>query len=278
MKTRQIKIGSLPEKTNNAIKEAVSPYCVCLAPMFVGERGEEPLFIASGTLIQVQNIQGILTAQHVVTNELFKKSTHLGILLKDEYIQKLPRKRFVVRSVANPVSESKGPDLAIILFSAEDAGWPKAFKRFYNIDKYRDDVLQHPLDEALGAWAVCGCPAEAVNMEENSNSMKRTICVEAHVDLSGLENTWEEETYDYADVSVRYDDQNNIPTSFEGLSGGGLWQVPLSEEADGSISVGAPILSGVAFYQTAVDNDCRSIRCHFRKSIYRSVYDTLTSQ
>ena len=43
----------------------------------------------------------------------------------------------------------------------------------------------------------------------------------------------------------------------------------------GALAANELILSGVAFYESAVMNNKRSIKCHGRQSIYKSAVDAL---
>lgn len=72
-----------------------------------------------------------------------------------------------------------------------------------------------------------------------------------------------------------YEEKSELPISFGGISGGGVWQVPLLKTKEGEIQAKEPIFSGVAFYQTAIVDKKRTIRCHGRRSVYESVYKAL---
>ena len=73
-------------------------------------------------------------------------------------------------------------------------------------------------------------------------------------------------------MSIEYESHNqDLPTSFGGVSGGGVWQVPLIRDRQGDLEADDYILSGVAFYQTKLDGNHRLIRCHGRKTVYEKV-------
>src|SRR5688572_22117333 len=72
--------------------------------------------------------------------------------------------------------------------------------------------------------------------------------------------------------------ERNFPRNCKGMSGGGMWLVPLSIDANGdpkSIRHEAPILAGISFYQSEIENGERVIAGHGYDSIYSRVRQTL---
>ena len=70
----------------------------------------------------------------------------------------------------------------------------------------------------------------------------------------------------------------NFPKNCEGMSGGGMWLVPLSIDPSGdpkTIRHEAPLLAGVSFYQSEITNGQRIITGHGYDSIYSRVRQTL---
>jgi hypothetical protein len=78
-------------------------------------------------------------------------------------------------------------------------------------------------------------------------------------------------TFDYLDIRIDYGDRTDLPTSFGGMSGGGLWQVLCRKTSTGVIDPEDYILSGVTFFQIAIEGRVRSLRCHGRKTIHERV-------
>jgi hypothetical protein len=77
---------------------------------------------------------------------------------------------------------------------------------------------------------------------------------------------------------VSADGRAASPEYFNGMSGGGLWQVPLTKsESSGDIGYVTPILSGVVFYQVATTSTECGLRCHGPASLYGAVYDAIKS-
>ena len=65
-----------------------------------------------------------------------------------------------------------------------------------------------------------------------------------------------------------------VPSSFGGVSGGGLWEVGLSMEKSRAISWdGRRRFRGVVFWQSAISDGRRVIRCHGPQSIFEKVWE-----
>jgi hypothetical protein len=86
--------------------------------------------------------------------------------------------------------------------------------------------------------------------------------------LSAIEKRHWRGTYDYYDAAVREISSGEVPGSFGGVSGGGLWHIHLRpSQSTGKFSWDRSLI-GLAFYQSPVRRDCRFIRCHGRRSLY----------
>ena len=79
--------------------------------------------------------------------------------------------------------------------------------------------------------------------------------------------------WDYIQSKCLYCDENDLPQSFGGTSGGGIWSVQVLKIKDaGKLIIGKRALVGVSFYQTAIENGVRYVRGHFIKSIYDAAW------
>lgn len=94
--------------------------------------------------------------------------------------------------------------------------------------------------------------------------------------FGGIRDTYTVGEYDYCDFDVKHGSSPIIPESFGGVSGAGLWQIPLRKLSDQTIEPIEYILSGVVFYQTDRMGLSRSLRCHGRNSIYDAAYKSIT--
>ena len=72
--------------------------------------------------------------------------------------------------------------------------------------------------------------------------------------------------------------EGNFPKNCEGMSGGGIWLVPLSIDPNRdpkTIRHESPILAGVSFYQSEIEDGERVITGHGYDSIYSRVRQAL---
>lgn len=74
--------------------------------------------------------------------------------------------------------------------------------------------------------------------------------------------------YDYFDFPVSFRGRSFAPKSFGGMSGGGLWQIPLIRDTKGQIKHKKPLLSGIVFYQEPTTDRFCGVKCHGRLSVY----------
>jgi hypothetical protein len=120
-------------------------------------------------------------------------------------------------------------------------------KTFYNLDLRRDQMLSAPLDLHDGFWFVNGFIDEKTVEEKGRSGYERIKCFYNLSGAGGPEKEILVGEHDYFAFPVDYDGGSIAPSSFGGMSGGGLWQVPLTRDADGQINHQAPLLSGVVF-------------------------------
>src|SRR5262249_19131972 len=138
--------------------------------------------------------------------------------------------------IARGVAESAGPDLAVIILPSANLGQIKALKSFYNLGLRRDRVLSTPLENDMGVWFFCGAPDE-LTVEDSPTQEFGRVKVFWGLGIPGRvsQGYWAGE-YDYFEFEVRYGEKSELPTSFKGVSGGGLWQVPLLRAPDGDLT------------------------------------------
>jgi len=126
-----------------------------------------------------------------------------------------------------------------------------------------------------GIWIIFGCPSKYQSIESSKSCFEHTFVPGGLMGMFAKPRFLARKTYDYFDVPAFYEGDNDLPETFAGVSGGGLWFVPLSKSTSKpeTIQVHHPTLMGVAFYQTGVEDSCRVIRCHGAKSIYTKMQD-----
>ena len=107
------------------------------------------------------------------------------------------------------------------------------------------------------------------------DGIEETCRFENIIGLSNAEFESVNAEYDIYKLIASYDSESESPSDFGGVSGGGLWQIILRKSANGEINCDYPFLSGVAYRQTSLQKNERSILCHGRKTIYELVYSAI---
>jgi len=277
MKKKFVKITDIPQSVLDSIVRELLWYSAGLVKFQRKEHYEEANLIGSGTFIKVDEVYGILTANHVAG--ALRGAIHLGLVISlEEHRYLLEMEHLHIMDIAKPSEPSEGPDLSFIRIPNTYLGTLRAKKSFYNLSYHREKVLQNPLNYSFGLWMLLGFPEELTRTEESRRSPSVSKRLHMLGGATGIERAYVHGDYDYLEVSCHFREDEELPKSFGGFSGGGLWQVPLIERERGNIEIQEVILSGVIFYQTMVENNRCNIRCHGRRSIYEKVYKFITRE
>jgi hypothetical protein len=174
--------------------------------------------------------------------------------------------------------DSEGPDLGAIILDPSIAGTIAAKKTFYNLELRRKQMLLQPPHLRDGFWFVNGFIHEKTIEEPGREGYER---VKRFYNLSGAggpEEPISKGNHDYFAFPVSHGGRSVAPNSFEGMSGGGLWQVPLMRNDQGEIVHKPPLLSGVVFYQVPTTNTDYGVKCHGRQSVYKVAYKAIKNK
>jgi hypothetical protein len=231
------------------------------------DKKEIAQLVGSGTFVVSGNTFAVLTAGHVVEN--LKKPFSLGLSVQEsEHKYLIDSELLTPRVIARGKDDSAGPDLGIIILPDVAIGWIKASRSFYDLDAGLEYLRNGSCDADIYAAALCGVP-DVLKRDQPSERGYTGVRLYTQLCLFGsVGNTYVVDDFDYCDAEINYDSSNTLPESFEGVSGGGLWFVPLREKGRNIIETEKPILHGVAFYQTQRQGSLRAIRCQGPMSIY----------
>lgn len=270
----QKQLGEMPPEFLEANIQPILQFCVTLL--------HASSLAGSGTLVQCGEKHGILTAHHVVHKGeypfdfRYASDDFIGLLFEDKPHEfGLPLKYLVCHDIGIPVSDNEGPDLVFLeIPPSEKLGTLKAKKSFFNLTANSEKRLVFCEDDERGFWATSYSVEFRSSVEKMQDGLP-ALKVPTWVGYTGIEKRYVVGEFDYVEVGISYTPENDMPPSFGGASGGGLWKLPLSgvERDDGEIDLkaGNPVFAGVLFYQTNREENCRSIRCHGPKSIYQVV-------
>jgi len=273
-------ISDLPKDLIRDISAKIHLYSTGLIKVTKDEKGKENAkLLGSGTLVQIEDTRGILTAQHVT--QLISQDCSLGLTTHPDGIEhknQIKSLHLNVVEIARPRKASEGPDLSFIGLPPVEANRIATTKVFYNLSKRRLALLSAPPDPNRGVWFIWGIPDEKTTNENSDRGFDSLRVFHVICGAGGVNRTYSIIDHDYFEMNVSYARVSDVPMSFGGVSGGGLWQVPLFQRQTGDIVSEDVLFSGVAFYQTEIKDSIRSIVCHGRKSIYQVAYELIVQK
>jgi len=267
-----INITDIPSEFFESAARRIINYLIGIVKIIETEGKEDVVLMGSGTLVDINGVFGIITAQHVM--DALQSDGNLGFIISEKLHRPLIEAQALVHTrIAKGNNPSIGPDLGFIKLPNTSIGLLKALKSFYNVSKSRERILHEPPDNDLGFWCLSGIPDEKTLTEGPSRGFETVKRFLEYCPFGRTSNYHILGEFDYFDFDVSYNEKTQPPISFGGVSGGGLWQVLIGQDEKGRVILKESILSGVAFYESPLVNDKRAIKCHGRRSIYKQAYD-----
>lgn len=221
--------------------------------VFRWPRNADPVYMGSATFVLAGGQRCLLTAEHVWEGLRYSDRVTLNLQGKGPSVT-IETQMLSCRYASERLVSEWGPDLALLELPIIEANTIERSKVFYSLDRRKSEALaSSPLYNA-GEWALIGAPGEFCSVEEKR--AKLDVCLL----VSNLRAKHEHGGFDYVDISLDTKGEPELPNSYGGLSGSGLWQ----------LQGGSASLEGVAFYQS-IEASKQYVRCHARKSIYLHV-------
>lgn len=275
MDTEIVRVADLPTSFVDSVCDHICQYTVGMGEINRDSNGDHSQLIGTGTLVILNGLHCILTADHVVSDTALRNADQLELLTSfSGKIQRytLDRHCLAIHTIARGRDDSEGPDIGLIVLPQTHIAHLKSEKVFFNIDKRRKRFTDAFIGKEMGVWFTCGI------LEETETDMEPTAgfgAVKGYQVLcgrSGVSKEYTQSGFDYLEMTVDYETGGpDLPPSFGGCSGGGVWQVLLRKNGQGLIMAEEYLLSGVVFYQTGAENKRRILRCHARQTIYMRV-------
>jgi len=261
------------------IAERLRPYSTVLLKLFVDQERRRRLeLVGSGTYVSIGNTYGILTAHHSAATLTGQYALGLSVGREhEEHNFTVRPDSITITPIAVPITDEFGPDLAFITLADWDKiSRIKASKSFLPLLRDREKMLNDPPPIENSLWYVCGAPYEKLRRDTSEAGFPdgtlefMDLCL-----VGGVDRIIDRGDYDYVETDI-VDPSGDIPTNFEGMSGGALWQVPVAPAEGVPFAPIDHYLTGVIFYQGVSESGTRFLRCHGRKSIYQHVINAIT--
>ncbi len=276
MKTKDVNLNDVPRSVDSEIAKALMHYSVAVCRV----RGnDENTFraLGSGTFVVRDGMHGILTAHHCLHK--CNPEIRIGRAGKDTLLLFVTRSRSVIldpedtreHPLAIPQSDESGPDLTFVeILPGPKLDWLNGIVSFWNLDqKHRSLAVEIASNGTYIATAGFPQVDYQTRIAESAihHKAKHTVFVGA----LGDGDVSQQGKWDY--IKSRCDRvSEEVPKTFKGVSGGGMWEVRLQVTKDDQWDVRACCLVGVAFYEAISDNS-RDLRGNFIKTIYESAWD-----
>ena len=266
--------GDLPQSFEDEVGRSLADYTVAFIRPETADG--DPDLLGTGVLVQVEGERAILTAHHVL--ELAERESQTGrlalLLAPTNHPHSVDKGGLDFLRIARGVRDAEGPDLGAAILAAPIASSIAAIKSFYDLTRHRQHALDAPPAIDDGVWVANGFLDERSRTVEVSGDRR----VKGFYNFSafgGPEAPLVVGEYDYYDYLVSAESRAGAPTSWGGMSGGGIWQVPL-KRVDGDVTpAGLGLLSGILFYQHPTTPTQCGVRGHGRESIFRVAYDRI---
>ncbi len=248
-------------------------YSVPILVVLPEKEGPRLRLIGSGTFVEVEGTHYILTAAHVWHQT--KDAEQILLALTDyRSAFTLPRDAICAKEIWNRGNPEWGPDLAMMMLSPAFVSRIKAHKSFLNLTQQRATFAGHPPATEKGYWAVTGMVGQFSEVQNHPQARTIVGIAQVRALFSRIHKTHQRDGYDYLDHIAKLE-LPGVPSSFDGVSGGGLWEVGLSMTKSGKISWdGRRHFRGVAFWQSAESDGYRVIRCHGPRSVFERAWES----
>lgn len=279
----RVRLGDLSESVIEAIKQETKHYTV---PPVINET---PL--GSGTLMVIDGYFGILTAEHVVRHP-HKPELHLTNLSHQgprlvippmDFPADIGFASFSLRVITtNRKRDDYGPDLAFIVMPPSGAlSEIRARRSFYPLAKAADEKTEEALQDT-GFIAFCGFLGSKRTEEAADLGFSKVIQLGGYAFLTGPEKYEQRDRWDYYELGVRREEMGDFGDSFGGVSGGGVWRIPVylkKGDVVGAEYFERMTFAGVAFYEeNHLPNGRFFVRTHGPRSIYQTFLPEIRKQ
>lgn len=278
----RIRHRDIPEDVQNRLGRAVGDFSI---PIVLDWQ-----FLGSGTLIQFGDTRGILTAEHVVRHpteaarridtSINSKQRLFTTIAEHPHELMIPARYLELRATERE-SDLLGPDLAFIKIPPGPfLNAIAARKSFVNVSVNPEQRFKEAMD-TRGCIVFSGFPDEARFRDKPELGFQLVNGLLGVGFITSQDKRFEQGRHDYIEVGVSRKKGLEPPATFKGVSGGGLWRVPIvrkeTAKTDTDVDFGDFRLAGVVFHESD-PNEYQTIRAHGPVSLYKVFFPALTKQ
>jgi hypothetical protein len=241
-----------------AIVRSLGSSTTPLFAVFGRSKNAELKLAGSGSFVFVGGSHYILTAAHV-WEKVLRFAVKVGIVLPDNikhsYLIDVDAITTTTLKPKSSVWTEWGPDLALLRIPPEHVGGIKAFHVF----EYLESPPRPLPVKSCKCWVVMGSPGELGTFTKN---YAEVLITGRFVDPKPRRRA----KYDYFDFDLD-STSPDLPKSWGGLSGGGLWTVLVYCSPETGKIDWVQCLTGVPFWEFPVKRRYRVIRAHGPKGL-----------
>lgn len=254
----------------------LADYSVALG-YFKDAKAANPTMFGSGVLVRKGERYGILTAHHCVHSpgpdlKVGNFGGHrLGIVLKRSHPIIIQPEVIQKQALATPVTRKLEPDLAFLEIAPSPVlSSIKAVASFWPLDA-KSRRKARKVGKSGTLFTVIGFPGQyQFKVPATRHSAPRHLIKHmAYFYVIRAKSLSKRRGWDYVEATNMYDQGNDLPESFEGVSGGPIWGLVIfKDKKDQKVKLKGFALIGIAFLQNRISDKKIKIRGHFIDSIY----------
>jgi len=224
----------------------------------------------TGTLVRTISGLAIVTAAHVA--DALQKCGEFGIIARSPHVTHhyLNADNFVFHKLGKEPYDPETLDIALIEIPLAGSHTFERLVVALNLAPHLLSISEANFTPLRGLAGVFGF------VDEFTRDLAATDGLVDHKGFSlggalGIADNWNrEQANDVISLeAVRLTDTD--PTSWSGVSGGGLWQVDVTQGEDGGVSLGKPVLCGVLFYEGEKNESGRRLFAQGPRALLRVV-------
>jgi hypothetical protein len=261
----------------------LADYSVALG-YFKTDKDPNPIMFGSGVLVRRGDKYGILTAHHCVhpPGPDLKVGNfggnRLGIVLKRSQPVIIQPEVIQKYALAIPNGRRMEPDLAFLEIAPSPVlSSIKAIASFWRLDS-KSLRRARRVGKSGTLFTVIGFPGQyQFKIPATKTSKPRHLIkhMAYFYVIRAKSLTWKN-GWDYIEATNMYDQGNDLPESFQGVSGGPIWGLVINQDKkDKKVKLKGFALIGIAFLQNKVSERKIKIRGHFIDSIYKRAWEKL---